>query len=123
MLADGGHGNAGAIERVQQEVDLYVAITSEDNNYRRYDNQPPKQKPAKRVTNPLLFVMREKLATKEARRINGKRASTVEPAFGIIKSAMELRKILLRGMAKVRIEWGLACLAHNMRRLWSLSAA
>jgi transposase len=122
MLADGGYVNADAIERVQQNVDLYVAITAEDNNYRRYDYRPPKKQPAKRVVDPRLVAMREKLATEEGKRIYGRRASSVEPVFGIIKSAMGLRQFLLRGMAKVRIEWDLACLAYNMRRLWSLSA-
>jgi hypothetical protein len=46
MLADGGCVNAETIDRVQQTVDLYVAINSEDNNYRRYDYRPPKKKPA-----------------------------------------------------------------------------
>jgi hypothetical protein len=123
MLADGGYVNAEAFDRVQKKVDLYVAITSEDNNYRRYDYRPPKQKRAKRVVDPRLVAMREKLATKEGKRIYGRRASSVEPVFGIIKSAMGLRQFLLRGIAKVRIEWDLACLAYNMRRLWSLSAA
>ena len=123
MLADGGYVNADAIERAQQKVDLYVAITAEDNNYRRYDYRPPKKQPAKRVVDPRLVAMREKLATEEGKRIYGRRASSVEPVFGIIKSAMGLRQFLLRGMAKVRIEWDLACLAYNMRRLWSLSAA
>jgi len=123
MLADGGYVNAEAIERVQQKVDLYVAIASEDNNYRRYDYRPPKQKPAKRVVDPRLVAMREKLATEQGKRIYGRRASSVEPVFGIIKSAMGLRQFLLRGIAKVRIEWDLACLAYNMRRLWSLSGA
>jgi transposase len=123
MLADGGYVNADAIERTQQKVDLYVAITAEDNNYRRYDYRPPKQKPAKKVTDPRLLAMREKLATKEGKRIYGRRASSVEPVFGIIKSAMGLRQFLLRGIVKVRIEWDLTCLAYNMRRLWSLSTA
>jgi len=122
MLADGGYVNADAFDQVQEKVDLYVAITREDNSYRRYDYRPPKQKPAKKVTDPRLLAMREKLATKEGKRIYGKRASSVEPVFGIIKSAMGLRQFLLRGIAKVRIEWDLACLAYNMRRLWSLSA-
>jgi transposase len=121
MLADGGYVNAEAIDRVQQKVDLYVAIASEDNNYRRYDYRPPKERPAKKVTDPRLVAMREKLASEEGKRIYGKRASSVEPVFGIIKSAMGLRQFLLRGMAKVRIEWDLACLAYNVRRLWSLS--
>jgi len=121
ILADGGYVNADAFDRVQQKVDLYVAITSEDNNYRRYDYRPPKQKPGKKVTDPRLLAMREKLATKEGKCIYGKRASSVEPVFGIIKSAMGLWQFLLRGIAKVSIEWDLACLAYNMRRLWSLS--
>jgi transposase len=121
MLADGGYVNAEAIDRVQQKVDLYVAIASEDNNYRRYDYRPAKKRPPKKVTDPRLVAMREKLTSEEGKRIYGKRASSVEPVFGIIKSAMGLRQFLLRGMAKVRIEWDLACLAYNMRRLWSLT--
>ena len=123
MLADGGYVNAEAIERVQQKVDLYVAISSEDNNYRRYDYRPPKNHPAKKVVDPRLIAMREKVTSDEGKRIYGRRASSVEPVFGIIKSAMGLRQFLLRGMAKVRIEWDLVCLAYNMRRLWSLSTA
>ena len=123
LLADGGYVNAEAIERVQQKVDLYVAITSEDNNYRRYDYRPPRTRPAKKVVDPRLIAMREKVTSEEGKRIYGRRAASVEPAFGIIKSAMGLRQFLLRGVAKVRIEWDLACLAYNMRRLWSLETA
>jgi hypothetical protein len=123
MLADGGYVNADAIDRVQQKVDLYVAITSEDNTYRRYDYRPPKKQPAKKVVDPRLIAMREKVTSDEGKRIYGRRASSVEPVFGIIKSAMGLRQFLLRGIAKVRIEWDLACLAYNMRRLWSLTTA
>ncbi len=123
MLADGGYVNAEAIERVQQKVDLYVAISSEDNNYRRYDYRPPKETPTKKVVDPRLIAMREKVTSDEGKRIYGRRASSVEPVFGIIKSAMGLRQFLLRGMLKVRIEWDLVCLAYNMRRLWSLSTA
>jgi hypothetical protein len=123
MLADGGYVNAEAIERVGQKVDLYVAITSENNTYRRYDYRPPKKRPAKKVVDPRLIAMREKVTSEEGKRIYGKRASSVEPVFGIIKSAMGLRQFLLRGMVKVRIEWDLVCLAYNMRRLWSLTTA
>ncbi len=123
MLADGGYVNAEAIERVQQKVDLYVAISSEDNSYRRYDYRPPKKRPAKKIVDPRLIAMREKVTSDEGKRIYGRRASSVEPVFGIIKSAMGLRQFLLRGMLKVRIEWDLVCLAYNMRRLWSLSTA
>ena len=123
MLADGGYVNAKAIEKVGQKVDLYVAITREDNSYRRYDYRPPKKKAAKKVSDPRLVAMREKVTGEEGKRIYGKRASTVEPVFGTIKAAMGLRQFLLRGLEKVHIEWDLVCLAYNMRRLWSLAGA
>jgi transposase len=123
MLADGGYANAQAIEEVGRTVDLYVAIARGDNSYRRYDFRPPKKKAAKKLTDPRLVAMQEKVSSEEGKRIYRKRASTVEPVFGTIKAAMGLRQFLLRGLEKVRIEWDLACLAYNMRRLWSLSRA
>lgn len=123
MLADGGYVNAEKIEQVGQKVDLYVAIARADNSYRRYDFRPPKKRAAKKVIDPRLVAMREKVTSKEGKRIYRKRASTVEPVFGMIKAAMGLRQFLLRGLEKVRIEWDLTCLAYNVRRLWSLARA
>ncbi len=121
LLADGGYVNADAIERVGQKVDLYVAIASEDNSYRRYDYRPAKNGPGKKVTDARLVAMREKVSSEDGKRIYGKRASTVEPVFGIIKGPpMGLRQFLLRGLEKVRLEWNLVCLAYNMKRIWSL---
>jgi len=120
VLADGGYVNAEAIEKVGETVDLYVAISAEDNNYRRYDFRPLKKRPAKKVTDPRLVAMREKVRSEEGKRIYGRRAATVEPVFGIIKAAMGFRQFLLRGMQKVRLEWELVCLAYNMKRLWAL---
>ena len=45
------------------------------------------------------------------------RKCKVEPVFGIIKAAMGFRQFLLRGVEKVRAEWQLVCLAHNLRKL------
>jgi hypothetical protein len=120
MLADAGYMNAESFERVQQKVDLYVALG--DNRHRRYDYRPARKRAPKKFTDPRLLVMRKKLATQEGRLIYGKRASTVEPVFGVIKATMGLRQFLLRGLGKVRIEWDLVCLAYNMRRLWTLAA-
>jgi transposase len=120
ILADAGYVNAQAIEKVAQKVELYVAIAAEDNNYRRYDFRPPKEKATKKVTDARLVAMREKLHSHEGKRIYGRRAATVEPVFGIIKAVMGFRQFLLRGLVKVRGEWELVCLAYNMKRLWSL---
>ena len=45
------------------------------------------------------------------------RKSTVETFFGITKAARGFRQFLLRGEAKVRAEWSLVCMAHNLRKL------
>jgi len=123
VLADGGYVNAQVFEELEDEVDLYVAVAGEDNNYRRYDYRPPKKRTKRNVKDPRLVAMREKVRSDEGRRIYGKRASSVEPVFGTIKSAMGLRQFLLRGLERVRIEWELAALAYNMRRLWALKTA
>jgi len=123
LLADGGYVNAEAIEEVGQTVDLYIAITHEDNSHRRYDYRPPKDSPAKKVTDPRLVAMREKVTGEEGKRIYAQRACTVEPVFGTVKAALGLRQFLMRGLQRVRIEWDLACLAYNTRRLWGLSRA
>jgi hypothetical protein len=123
-LADGGYANADSFDTLEQQgVELYVAITREDHNERRYDFRPPSSRPFKKVTDPRLVAMRVKLAQKDGKRIYARRASTVEPVFGIIKAAMGFRQFLLRGMEKVHIEWDLVCLAYNVKRLWGLSRA
>ena len=41
----------------------------------------------------------------------------VESVFGHIKHNMRFRRFHLRGLEKVNTEWGLVCIAHNMRKL------
>jgi transposase len=41
----------------------------------------------------------------------------VESVFGHIKHNMRFRRFHLRGLEKVKTEWGLICIAHNMRKL------
>ena len=45
------------------------------------------------------------------------------PPYGWIKHALGFRHFSLRGLAKVRCEWDLVCLALNVKRLHVLMAA
>jgi hypothetical protein len=123
VVADGGYVNAEQIESVGSAVDLEVAITSEDTSQQRYDYRPPKESRPRKVTDPRLVAMREKVTSDEGRRIYSRRACTVEPTFGMIKAVLGLRQFLMRGLQRVRIEWDLACLAYNIRRIWRLAKA
>lgn len=46
-----------------------------------------------------------------------RRKAIVEPVFGQMKYAQGFRGFLLRGKRKVRGEWFLACLSHNLRKI------
>ena len=67
-------------------------------------------------------VMKHRTATKAGRAKYKLRQQTVEPVFGIIKSAMGFRRIMMRGLEKVRMEWQLVSVAYNLKRLHTLGA-
>ena len=48
------------------------------------------------------------------------RKQTVEPGFGIIKEVLGFRQFLLRGRAKVELEWTLVCVSYNLKRMFRL---
>ena len=60
---------------------------------------------------------RKRLQSDEGRQIYGKRKIEVEPVFGHIKWNREFKRFLLRGLDKVKIEWGIMCIAHNMMKV------
>jgi hypothetical protein len=117
--------NADAIEELGARHDMYVAVSRlENHDQRKYDYRPRSatERAEKVIKDPRLVAMREKLQTDEGRRKYAKRKRTVEPAFGVIKSVMGFRQLLLRGHAKVSGEWSLLSLAYNFKRIWRLQA-
>ena len=62
--------------------------------------------------------MQAKLRTVAGRALYAARKHIVEPVFGQIKGARGIRKFLLRGLEKVRAEWQLICLTHNLLKVW-----
>jgi len=63
--------------------------------------------------------MKRKLQTKVGQAVYAARKCVVEPVFGQIKQARGFRQFLLRGKKKVKGEWALLCLTHNILRLHS----
>jgi len=66
---------------------------------------------------PLMEAMREKLRSEEGKRIYAKRGYTVEPVFGDIKWNGRKPSMDLRGSVKVRGEFSLLCLVHNVKKI------
>ena len=63
--------------------------------------------------------MTNKMKSEEAREKLKIRSKIVEHPFGDIKYNMGLGEFLLRGIKKVKIEFNLACIAHNIKRIAS----
>jgi len=61
-----------------------------------------------------------KMATPEAQATYALRRHPGERPFAVIKHQWGLRQFLLRGLARVRIEWRWATIAFNLQRLMSL---
>ena len=82
-----------------------------------------------RIAGEILRNLRKKLVTMSGEKIAthykvGKaayaaRKCVVEPVFGQIKQARGFRQFLLRGKEKVKGEWALVCLTHNILRLYA----
>jgi transposase len=75
------------------------------------------QKEKAELRNELIEKNREKLISDEGRKEYQKRMHTVEPVFGNIKFNLGFRQFLVRGTTKVKGEFNLMCIAHNIKKI------
>lgn len=61
--------------------------------------------------------IRELLNSEKGLYYRKKRPVDVEPVFANIKQNKSFRRFMLRGKAKVEIEFGLLALAHNLKKM------
>jgi transposase len=122
ILADNGYcseKNLEYLERSQESgsiIDAYIATGKQKHGeYRQPCPRGPLPQDATRVER-----MKRKLQTKAGRSVYAARKTIVEPVFGQIKQARGFRQFLLRGLDKVRGEWSLVCLTHNILKLYRL---
>lgn len=67
--------------------------------------------------------MAAKVRTPDGKAFYARRKVIVEPVFGQIKEDRGFRRFLLRGLEKIRGEWRLVCLTHNLLKLWRYGCA
>jgi transposase len=122
ILADSGYCSEKNLEGLeskdQPEQQIVGYIATERLKHGEYKEPcPPGPLPqgATRVDR-----MRRKLKTKVGKAVYAARKAIVEPVFGQIKQARGFRQFLLRGIEKVRREWAMVCLTHNILKLYRL---
>jgi hypothetical protein len=59
----------------------------------------------------------DNLLSEQGIKLRSQRSTEVETVFGDIKHNRRFRRFMLRGLEKVKIKWGLVCLAHNLQKL------
>jgi hypothetical protein len=60
---------------------------------------------------------RTNLTSPEGEKLRAARSVEVETVFGHLKHNLGFRRFHLRGMEKVKTEWGIVCIAHNLRKM------
>jgi len=121
ILADSGYCSDQNLEYLEsgqepeRKIEGFIATGKQKHGEHRLPaKRGPLPKGATRVER-----MKRKLQTKVGKAIYAARKCVVEPVFGQIKQARGFRQFLLRGKEKVKGEWALVCLTHNILRLWA----
>ncbi len=124
LLADSGYCSEKNLEKLEaaeapeRGIAAYVATGRQQHGERPVAPHGPLPKGATRVDR-----MRRKLQTKAGAAIYAARKAIVEPVFGQIKQARGFRRFSLRGLKKVRAEWAIVCLGHNILKLHGMCVA
>jgi transposase len=118
-LLDSGYYSAAAVQGLAElDLDPYLATERQRHHAAAVPVTPAVDAPGAAVEPTTKEKMAAKLRTAAGRALYALRKTLVEPVFGQIKGAREIRRFLLRGLAKVRGEWRLICLTHNLLKLW-----
>jgi hypothetical protein len=119
ILADSGYCSEQNLETLEsapdpaKKIEAYIATGKQKHGEHRLPcPRGPLPQGATRVDR-----MRRKIQSKAGAAVYAARKAIVEPVFGQIKQARGFRQFLLRGLEKVRGEWALVCLTHNILRM------
>ena len=92
------------------EIDFYI----DDKNRRKED---PDLDEIRESYDEIAYENLMKLLSEEGRKEYKKRMHTAEPPFGNLKFNLGYRYFLLRGGEKVRGEFNLMCIGHNLKKI------
>ncbi len=122
VLADSGYCSERNLQHLESaaepenKIEAYIATKKDRHGERRLAaKRGPLPRGATRVER-----MKRKLGTKAGAKIYAQRKAIVEPVFGQIKQGRGMRGFLFRGVEKVRGEWALLCLTHNILKMHTL---
>ena len=122
VLADAGYCSEDNLEYMARlgAPDPYIAV-KKDHKQRVDDEPAPRGRLPKDLTRRQR--MERKLKTKAGKAFYKLRGQIVEAVFGQIKDCRKLSRFLLRGLEKVKGEFALWSLTHNLLKLYRHGAS
>jgi transposase len=119
LTADTGYMSEDNVAHCEGEgIDAYIAVGRD-----KHGTAPPERDEPRDDESQAWSKMRAKLATEDGKQLYSRRKVIVEPVFGQIKEPRGFRRFSLRGLVKVRREWTLVCLCHNLMKLVKAQSA
>ncbi len=106
--------NMNSLDSNERIDDVFIATGRQKHNDKVSDS--PNGRPPKDLTPKQKMARRNR--TKEGRAEYARRKVIIEPVFGQIKAGLGFRSVLLRGLEKMKGEWNLVCLTHNLLKLF-----
>jgi len=115
MTFDNGYFSAEAVQGLEElGIDPHMAT----GRQKHHEAEQPETKGPPPAGASAKERMAHKLQTAEGKKCYAQRKQIVEPVFGQIKQGRGIRQFLLRGLDKVRGEWNLITLTHNLLKIW-----
>ena len=116
LVADAGYWSEDNAGLENEQTELFIATRKEWKQRKALREKGPPRGRIRKDTSPK-EMMERKLLTKRGRRVYRQRGPTIEAVFG--QMVMRgLTRFLLRGVEKVRAEWSMWCMTHNLLKLW-----
>ena len=110
VLADAGYRSDESFQRLEQiGIEAVISLGREGKTARPIADRRAATK-----------RMATRLESETGRAAYRRRKALVEPVVGWIKEIQRFRRFSFRGIAKVRAEWDLVCLATNLKRMHRL---
>lgn len=117
---DAGYWSPNTVAELEQRgITPYIA-TGRDRHHQSWEARFAQAAEPPPAEASAIVKMAYTLRTTIGKQLYALRKSTVEPVIGIIKEVLGFRQFSLRGLTLAAGEWGLACLAYNLKRLHTL---
>ncbi|MCP3921500.1 MAG: IS1182 family transposase [Desulfobacterales bacterium] len=110
-------GNKLELRSRNEERSIYICKTCNSCSMKKKCTKGENRTITRNKNEHLVEENRKKLLSEDGKEEYQKRMHTVEPVFGNIKENTGFRRFLLRGLEKVKGEFNIACIAHNLKKI------